>query len=538
MKIGEIHKASPSKKTACERALHYREPQRGRYQADPPQIHRGRGRRREAGWLAKPGAFGSLVRYLRGMRPPMRSQQLSNQLSRLAEADPQRCAVASTRVVLSYAELDQRVRSVAERLRESSIGDHSVVGIRCSNDATHLELALALDRLGATSCTVPSFEGTDEQEQLLRKIGATDLVGANGEIEKLPAAPGALDPVLASERSTKFLFSTSGTTGEAKIVCHTSSGLGLQAHRHVEPHERFGCLASMEHNFAKRHRLYCLAQGGTNVFLDSDPAALIENARTLGLSTLHVSLFQAHELLAIPGIEALRSLRLKLGGSHVAAPVRAELRERITEDLLCGYGTTETGAIAFTAPQDKDAAESVGHTLDGIEVRIVDENRDPVDRETRGEVAIRSEGMFLGYLGRSAETSACLDDDGWFYTGDLGYLDSSMRLHLAGRSDDMFVFNSVNIIPQDLEAEILEFPAVVDALVVPQPSPVHGDIPVALVVFDAAETPDLRELKRFVKARAGIRCPRKFTRVDAIPRSHVGKALRREARALVLSQEA
>ena len=149
-----------------------------------------------------------------------------------------------------------------------------------------------------------------------------------------------------------------------------------------------------------------------------------------------------------------------------------------------------------------------------------------------GEVAIRCSGMFEGYLNRPETTAARLSE-GWFYTGDTGRLDEAGRLRLSGRSDDMFVFNSMNNHPQDIEAQICQHPDVADAAVLPKHSAVHGDVPVALVVFEAGAEADVRGLKKFVRELVGLRTPRQFTVVEAVPRNAAGKILREKARALL-----
>lgn len=451
---------------------------------------------------------------------------------------PDTCALLSAGESVSYAELAERVQTQARLLAGDGVASSSVVGIACDDELAHLVLCLAVAQLGATSCTVPTYESADQQRRFQEKARVTLVVRKQGAVERLsPDAPDA-EPLLSATPGAKLLFSTSGTTGEPKLVCHCDAGLVAQAHRHVNAPERFACLASVEHNFVKRHRLYCLAAGATNVFLRASMETLVEQFHALEPTTLHMSAYQARELLGVPQVESLRALRLKLGGSHVPASLRAMLREHVTENLQCGYGTTETGAIAFTDPGDADSAESVGRALPGIEIRVMEPLGAPAatgegsEAGDWGEVAIRCEGMFVGYLGKPEWTAARLRD-GWFHTGDFGRLDEQQRLHLGGRSDDMFVFNSMNIIPQDIESQVLAHPRVVDAAVLAQPSEVHGDVPVALVVFDRAGAPDLGELKSFVRARTGLRCPRRFVVVERIPRNSAGKVLRDEARALL-----
>lgn len=461
-------------------------------------------------------------------------ETLVGRLMRHARQSPAREAVVTERLRLTYAGLASLVTAQAGRLRDAGVSRDAVVGIACPDDVQHLALCLAAMSVGATSCTIPSHEGDRQRREVADRCGVTHPVGPALAIrpDELPAAPAAPDRPDGSGDAA-VLFSTSGTTGEPKLVRLHGTDLVAQAPRHVQsPSERFACLATMEHNFAKRHRLYCAAQGATNVFLGAAPERLVSQCRALAVSVMHVSAFQAQELLATPGVEALHGMRLKLGGSHVPLALRQQLRRGITAILQAGYGTTETGAIAFTDPDDADAGESVGRPLPGIEVRVISPAGDALPDGERGELAIRCAGMFRGYHGRPELTAARLKD-GWFQTGDVGHLDQAGRIHLCGRADDMFVFNSVNIHPQDIEAQLRQFPAVADAAVLPRRSPVHGDIPVALIVPAGDPGPDLHALRLFMRERVGIRCPRQFIVVGRIPRNAAGKILRAEAQRLL-----
>ncbi len=443
-------------------------------------------------------------------------------------AGPARDAVVTPASVLSFSELYQRVLAESVRFNEAGVTSESVVGIECSDDLQHFLYCLALIHIGATSFSIPTHDSEDVRETLIGQCQATHVANASGV--KATTLRGSSNMPPATE--ARLMFSTSGTTGEPKLVAHHDSDLVAQAHRHIESqNERFACLASIEHNFAKRHRLYCLAAGATNIFIDPHPELLVGQCHNQKVNVLHVSAFQAQELLAIPDVGSLSGIRLKLGGSHVPLKLRQQLRSQITNTLQAGYGTTETGAISFTEPGDTLAGESVGRALPGIDVRVVAADRTPLEVGERGELAIRCDGMFRGYLGNSKLTATRLDG-GWFYTGDIGYLDREQRIHLCGRSDDMFTFNSMNIYPQDIESRICEFPGVTEALVLPQASKVHGNIPVAFVVFDKDVTPDLSALKEFVSSQVGARSPRQFTCVDELPRNATGKISRRDALAL------
>lgn len=447
-----------------------------------------------------------------------------------AENTPSHDAIVTPTFTLSYAQLSQLVRAQVKAFNREDISGNTVIGIKCADEIQHLVLNLATTYIGATSCTVPTYETTQMQDAVISHCGVTHIID-----EKVAVDPASIKNNDASIKirtpapEAKLLFSTSGTTGEPKLVIHHDSDLVAQSHRHISSiQERFTCLASIEHNFAKRHRLYCVAAGATNVFLSTDQESLITQSLLLNVNVMHVSAFQAQELLATPNIHKLSNIRLKLGGSHVPLSLRQKLRDTITSNLQAGYGTTETGAIAFTDPNDLNAGESVGQPLPGIEIRAVTPERKPMDIGQRGELAVRCEGMFRGYLGKPDLTALRLKDD-WFYTGDIGYLDSQQRIHLCGRSDDMFVFNSMNIYPQDIESEIRQHPGIIDTAVLPKKSSVHGNIPIALIVFDPHVKQHIPALKKYVQKRVGLRSPRQYIIVDEIPKNSSGKISRLEA---------
>lgn len=460
-------------------------------------------------------------------------QSLLGRLYDFAQHTPDRDALVSPSATLSYAQLAHLVRAQVERLTTEGISSDAVVGIRCADDFEHIILCLASTHIGATSFAVPSYESPEAQSSLSRRCGVTHLLGSEIAVSLTPSisvsGPGLSSQHGVPAERADLLFSTSGTTGEPKLVVHQDGDLVAQAHRHVSSsEERFVCVASMEHNFAKRHRLYALAMGATNVFLDTTNESLVTQSLALMVNVIHVTAFQAQDLLAQPDIHRLAHVRVKLGGSHVALGLRQQLKEQISQELLAGYGTTETGAIAFTDPADCDAGESVGQPLAGIEVRVVDQLRQTLPPGERGELAIYGAGMFRGYLGNSEATSDRLVD-GWFYTGDIGYVDAQHRIHLSGRADDMFVFNSINIYPQDIESTILKHPLVEDAVVIPKASTVHGSIPVALLVFKRGVKQRLPDIEKFVQKRLGVRSPRQYIIVPEIPKTETGKKSRTKA---------
>lgn len=448
---------------------------------------------------------------------------LIGRLAYFADNTPEHDAIVTAERTVSYKQLNFLVQQQTIALAKKGINPDSIVGIHCSDELEHLILCLAVTALGATSYTISSYEQAPVRQALIAHCETTTLLEQSDVIalDQDVTPPTALE----THDDACLLFTTSGTTGKPKLVEHLGSGIVAQAHRHIsDDQERFACLAAIEHNFAKRHRLYCIAMGATNVFV-SDIDQIGQLCQQLDINVLHVSSFQAQELLNLPDRDRLSGIRLKLGGSHIPYRLRTLLKQQITTTVQFGYGTTETGAIAFTDPSDNEAAESVGQALPGITVKVVDEKGEALTTGERGQVAIHGAGMFRAYRGQEDLTAQRLVDD-WFYTGDLGYLDEQGRIHLSGRSDDMFTFNSINIYPQEIESEIRQFPDVVDAVVLAKESTIHGHIPVALVVFNKNIKPDVPALEKFVQNRVGVRCPRQFTVVDSIPTTTSGKVSR------------
>lgn len=461
---------------------------------------------------------------------------LIERLSFFAKHTPEQYAVVSNQQSINYSVLNELVNKQACLLSELGINKHAIVGINCSEESKHLILCLACSYIGATSFTIPSFEPKTLQEKIKNRCDFTHELNETHAVD-LCTIVKKDKPNSKTQIDSQFLFSSSGTTGEAKLIIHNASDLVAQAHRHINSSkERFLCLASIEHNFAKRHRLYCLAQGATNVFINAVDD-LVEQCKQLNVNVLHVSVFQAQQLLAIPNISELTRIRLKLGGSHATTNLRQQLKENITNNLQAGYGTTETGAISFTDADDMEAAESVGKPLPGIEICTVDKDRKVLPLGEKGELAIRCKGMFRGYLNKPELTKEILDGK-WFYTGDIGHLDEKKRIYLSGRADDMFVFNSINIYPQDIESVLRHIPSVIDTAVIPKESEVHGQIPIALIVFKPKikQGDELEKLQSYAKSELGLRCPQQFIVVDEIPRNSSGKISRVEAKKKSISE--
>lgn len=230
--------------------------------------------------------------------------------------------------------------------------------------------------------------------------------------------------------------------------------------------------------------------------------------------------------------DALRAARLLVSGS---APLPAREHERI--ERLSGqraverYGLTETLINCSTRHDGDRRAGSVGAPLDGVELRLVDEARQPITETTgddaMGEIAVRGPHVFAGYLDREDATRAVLDEDGWFYTGDMATRSADGQIRIVGRrSSDIIKCGGFKVGAGEVEAALLEHAAVAEAAVIGAADPDLGERIVAFVVArDAAPSPTLAaDIESHVaKLLSPHKRPREVHLVEALPRNAMGK---------------
>jgi fatty-acyl-CoA synthase len=214
----------------------------------------------------------------------------------------------------------------------------------------------------------------------------------------------------------------------------------------------------------------------------------------------------------------LSSLRLAVvGGAPMPVPLLDNWAERGVE-IVQGYGLTEAAPNVLCLPPEdaRRKAGSAGKPYPYVECRLSD----------RGELLVRGPNVFAGYW-RNPEATAAAFDDGWLLTGDLAERDSDGDYWLRGRLKELVVSGGENVYPAEIEAVLLDHPAVVEAAVVGVPDERWGEVCIAYVV--TRESVDETELRAFCAERlARFKVPKAFHAVDALPRNSLGKLLKGE----------
>ena len=239
-------------------------------------------------------------------------------------------------------------------------------------------------------------------------------------------------------------------------------------------------------------------------------------------------------LLNYPGASAYDTSTMRLWGSG-AAPLPVEIVEpferRFGGKLLEGYGLTEASPVV-SAHRLSGVRKlgSVGQPIPGVTVSIRDDDDRALPTDEVGEVCVQGPNIMLGYYRNPQETAKTIRG-GWLRTGDLGRLDADNYLYIVERKKDLIIRGGFNIYPRDVEEALYAFPAVAEAAVIGLPDTLMGEEVVAFVVLKPGQAATADEVAGFCQGRlAKYKCPKEIRFVDALPKSPVGKILRKELR--------
>ena len=255
-------------------------------------------------------------------------------------------------------------------------------------------------------------------------------------------------------------------------------------------------------------------------FTAEEILTLIERERVTIVATVPTVLIR---MLDYPAIEKydISSLRfVKHGGSSL--PYNQGLRawEKFGRPLLPAYGGLDAGTISssFVDSPKEALLKTVGKPLDGVEIKLVDQNNREVPLGEIGEVVIRGPHCEPGFY-KDPEATAEVWQDGWFHIGDLGSFDSEGRLTIRGRCKDVIIRGGQNVYPLEIENLLLTHPRVLRAVVVPMPDPQMGEKACAYVVLKSGEKFTFSDMELFLKEQgiAPFKIPERLEVIDNLP---------------------
>ncbi len=337
---------------------------------------------------------------------------------------------------------------------------------------------------------------------------------------------------------------TGGTTGRPKgaVVSHAaryvSAASTAREHRITE-RDVVAVVVPMFHAVGLMiwYQAAILRGSTAVIFRRWDPAEFIAATERHGICSVFLVPVQVRDLLRAPAFdrERLASLtNIGVGGAPTPPGLIEECREALPH---CGYtdhyGQSETGPLTILKPEDTTTRTgTVGQPAQGVELRIVDGDGNPVPPGTVGELVTRGPYLMEGYFGDEEETARYFRG-GWGWTGDLGKSDEDGYVMLVGRSREIIISGGFNIHPSEVEAALASHPAVEDCAVFGVPDERWGEAPVACVVR-AADVPGEALIAHCAERLARYKRPREVVFVDTIPRTPSGKVQKPHLRAAYL----
>jgi long-chain acyl-CoA synthetase len=245
-----------------------------------------------------------------------------------------------------------------------------------------------------------------------------------------------------------------------------------------------------------------------------------------GVPTMYVGMLGAAERNDVD----VSSLRVCVsGGAAMPVEVLRAFENRFGCTVLEGYGLSETSpAVCFNRLNRVRKVGSIGTPIDGVEMRIVDDNGNNLPVASPGEIQVRGHNVMKGYWNLPDATDAAIKD-GWFSTGDIGRVDEDGFYYVVDRKKDLIIRGGYNVYPREVEEALHEHPAVAAAVVIGMPHDSLGEEVGAAVVLKRDASADAVELCDFVKRRvAAYKYPRRIWIVNSLLTGPTGKVLRRE----------
>lgn len=227
------------------------------------------------------------------------------------------------------------------------------------------------------------------------------------------------------------------------------------------------------------------------------------------------------------------SLKCSIGGGMAVLPSVAEKWHEITGlPIVEGYGLSETSPVASINPVTiSEYTGKIGIPAASTDIVLINDNGKQVQVGDRGEICIKGPQVMVGYYNQPQETADSFTDDGYLKTGDIGVFEPNGFLSLVDRKKDMILVSGFNVYPNEVEAVISQHPAVLECGVIGIPHEMRGEDPKAFVVKKGFVTE--LEIMEFAKTKlTGYKRPRHVEFVDELPKSNVGKILRKELRKL------
>ena len=490
---------------------------------------------------------------------------------------PERVAVHFNGKAISFGDVEKRANRVAHGLLAAGVGRHARFAVLSKNTPIFYDLLLGTAKVGAVLVPInyrlappevafilndstaemlfvapeflPAIEGIRARLESIRQVIVIDEFQDAGDYaiwrDKQPSA----DPLLPVDlEAVTVQMYTSGTTGHPKgaLLTHVNLAESLRGSVPVwgpwHYHDVILVCMPQYHIGASIWGMAGLSLGVESVLTaDFDAQRILRIIEEHRINKTQLASVMMRMLLDDPACGSTNFSSLDLI-TYGAAPAPVDLVRRAQRVFGCGigqgYGMTESaGTITYLSPEDHaDGDEkrlpSAGRAIDGVEIMIVGTNGEALGPGELGEIICRGRQIMQGYW-HLPEASAQVVQNGWFHTGDVGYVDEDGYLFVRDRVKDMIVSGGENIYPAEIENLLHSHPDIVDVAVIGIPDARWGESVKAIVVCRPGASTNAEELIAFVRPHiAAYKVPRSVEFVATLPRNASGKILKRELRQL------
>lgn len=489
------------------------------------------------------------------------------------ERYPNKTALILNEQQLTYQECVMQTRTLSAALNELGVGVGSHVGLLLNNTLDFVVTLLAAADLGAivvplnTTISLMDFRRAIQicdiefvigQDTIIKKVFETvqdddfpiprkrcivvgnHVEGCHNYNDLMNATPQnyKLDSRSIDEEQDYILAMTSGSTSAPKPIMFTQ---GTKIRRCFSAKESYG-LTSQEiflvatplyHSISLRLILAPLILGATCVIMRKfTPGNWLDQVEsnkvsfTIAVASQLEAIFQTTENI----VEKIKTIRCLVS---CCALLNQGTKDCLINELTCEfhecYGVSEVGVISDVSNRDPvTKVHSVGRAVSGVEIIVVDNERNPVAADTIGEIACKSLMQFSRYYKNELETKKSLVD-GVFYTGDMGYMDNDGYLTFSGRKKELIITGGANVFPKDIESVLIEHPDVEECAVTGIPDKHFGEVVLAFIITKNSSKLMERELQRYCLHRlADVQRPLAYIFVDEFPRTGLGKVKKHE----------
>jgi malonyl-CoA/methylmalonyl-CoA synthetase len=458
---------------------------------------------------------------------------------------------------ITFGQLKQKAEKVGAFLQQKGFKKGDRVVLYTPEKLPFLIAHLGIILSGGISLPLNFNFTKDEMIYFLNDSEASFVFASNNQVklikeikEMCPALKGIIDPDIAQIKFNEkfkeaeinkedccFILYSSGTTGQPKGVVHTheniaKSLLSLKDCWKFNSEDILLNVLPLFHIHGLSFAAHLSLISGSTMILEDcfHPLKTMEKIKDaavfMAVPTLYYAFLRRPEFKQ----KAKNWSKMRLftcGSAPIRPEVLPEIETIIGKNLINRYGMTESHVITSLPLNGPFKQGSVGLPLDNIEMKLADENDKTIlKNNTVGEVKIKSENLFSHYWKKPEETKKAFDKEGFFYTGDLGYLDKDGFLTLVGRKKDLIITNGYNVYPPIVERVLNKFPLVRESAVVGIPDEKRGEKVVAVIVPD--DKINIQQLKKYCQQKlVDYQRPLQFEIIEELPRNTMGKVLKR-----------